>query len=259
MDGPILHAWRVAATGAAFAIFGLGGLALAVFAFPLLGALPAADALARKRRAQRLIHHSFRAFMAYMRIAGLTEIRVKGVERLREPGPRLIVANHPTLLDVVVLGTLLPQLDCVVKRAASMNPFMRGVIAAAGYIPNDGGEALVERCVECIDRGGSLLIFPEGTRSPEGGLGSFQRGAAQIALRSGRPLLPISIRCDPPTLMRGQKWYDVPPRKMQFSIEVGEPIDAPRVRAGESRALAARRLTAELRDFYAKTLQYPAA
>jgi len=154
------------------------------------------------------------------------------------------------------VGSLMPQLDCVVKREAWSNPFMRGVVMAAGYIPNDAGESLVDRCVERIEQGCSLLVFPEGTRSPEGGLGVFQRGAAHAALRSGRPLLPVSIRCEPPTLMRGQKWYEVPPRRMRFSIDVGEPIAPPALSAGEPRGLAARRMTAELRDFFAKRLQY---
>ena len=257
MDGRIKRIWRIAATGSAFALFGVGGLALAFFAVPILRRLSGSP-LERERRTQRLIQRSFHAFMAYMDFVGLSAIRVQGVERLREPGAHLIVANHPTLLDVVVIGSLMPQLDCVVKREAWSNPFMRGIVAAAGYIPNDSGERLVDLCVERIERGGSLLIFPEGTRSPAGGLGSFQRGAAHTALRSGRPLLPVSIRCDPPTLMRGQKWYDVPSRRMQFSIEVGEPIPSPALGTGEPRGCAARRMTAELRDFFAKRLQYPA-
>ncbi len=57
--------------------------------------------------------------------------------------------------------------------------------------------------------------------------------------------------------MRGQKWYDVPPSRMQFSIEVGEPIAPPTLTAGVPRGVAARRMTAELRDFFAKRLQYP--
>jgi 1-acyl-sn-glycerol-3-phosphate acyltransferase len=256
MDGPLRRCWRIVATGSAFALFGIGGVILAATAFPLLRGISRTP-LERERHAQRLVHLSFRAFMGYMGWVGLSAIRVDGLERLRESGQHLIVANHPTLLDVVVLASLMPQLDCVVKRSAWSNPFMRGVIRAVGYIPNDSGEQLVDRCSEHIERGCSLLIFPEGTRSPEGGLGSFQRGAAHIALHTGRPLLPVLIRCDPPTLMRGQKWYDVPPRRMQFSLAVGEPIDPPTLAPGESRALAARRLTAELRDFFAKRLQYP--
>ena len=257
VDGPIKRAWRIVATGSAFAFFGVGGIALTVFAFPILRRLPGGS-LERERRVQRLLHRCFRAFMAYMHLVGLSEIHVRGVERLLDSGPHLLVANHPTLLDVVVMGSLIPQLNCVVKPATWSNPFMRGAVAAAGYIPNDSGAQLVDRCIERIEQGDSLLIFPEGTRSPKGGLGSFQRGAAHTALRSGQPLLPVWIRCDPPTLMRGQKWFDVPLRRMRFSIEVGEPIAPPILAAGEPRGVAARRMTAELRDFFSKRLQYPA-
>jgi 1-acyl-sn-glycerol-3-phosphate acyltransferase len=257
MDGPIQHLWRIVATGSAFALFGLGGLVFAVVAFPILR-LSSGSPLARERRAQRVIHRCFRAFMAYMQFVGLSKIQVRGLERLNAPGPKLLVANHPTLLDVVVMGSLMPQLDCVVKREAWSNPFMRWVVGSAGYIPNDAGETLVDHCVERIERGGALLIFPEGTRSPEGGLGVFQRGAAHAALKSRQPIIPVSIRCDPPTLMRGQKWTDVPPRRMRFSIDVGARIELPALDSDEPRGLAARRLTAELRDFFAKRLQYPA-
>ena len=257
MDGRIARWCRIAGTGSAFALFGISGLALTIFVLPIMGRL-AGDQSQRERRVQRLIHRCFGFFMTYMRIIGLSEVRVRGLEQLRAPGGNLLVANHPTLLDVVILGALLPQLDCVVKREAWSNPFMRGVVRSAGYIPNDSGVELVDNCVERLGAGRSLLIFPEGTRSPKGGLGPLQRGAAHTALRSGRPLTPIFIRCDPPTLMRGQKWYDVPPRRMQFSIEVGEAIDPPIPERGEPRGAATRQINAELRDFFEKRLQYPA-
>ena len=135
---------------------------------------------------------------------------VRGAERLREPGGHLIVANHPTLIDVVLIGSLMPQLDCLVKTDASRNPFMRGVVRVAGYVPNDLGEAVVEACAARLREGRSLLLFPEGTRSMKGGeLGSFHRGAAHVALSSGRRILPLVIHCAPRALTRGQHWYDV--------------------------------------------------
>ena len=157
---------------------------------------------------------------------GVCKLSVQSRERLREPGGLLIVANHPTLIDVVLIGSLLPQLDCLVKIGAWRNPFMRGVVRAAGYVPNDLGEAVVEACAARLREGRSLLLFPEGTRSMKGGdLGAFHRGAAHVALRSGRPLVPLVIRCVPRALGRGQHWYDVGDRPMSFTIEVGEPID----------------------------------
>ena len=232
---------------------------LAFGLFPLVR-LTTRNLREREERAQYLVHLAFRFHVRLMRAMSVCTVNVRGAERLREPGGQLIVANHPTLIDVVLLGSLMPQLDCLVKIGAWRNPFMRGVVNAAGYVPNDLGEAVVEACAARLREGRSLLLFPEGTRSLKGGeLGAFQRGAAHVALQSGRPLRPLVIHCHPRFLTRGQHWYDVADRPMRFTIEVGEPID-PRKWTSEddSRGVASRKLTAALRDFYEARL-YPAA
>ena len=249
------RAWRALRTGLAFAMFGILGLGLGLVVFPLeRWRARGAPADAVERRCQRHVYGVFRVFTALLRGLGLAEVRIRGTEHLLAPGT-LLVANHPTLLDVVMIGACMPQLDCVVKKSAWSNPFMRHVVSATGYVPNDLGEAVIDACAERLRRGRSLLLFPEGQRSPEGGLGPFMRGAAHLALKSGRPLTPVVVRCTPPTLMRGQKWYQVPERRMCFDIEVCKPI---RFQLGadpaEPRAAAARRITSDLRDFYQKRL-----
>ena len=103
--------------------------------------------------------------------------------------------------------------------AKASNPFTRGVVRGAGYVPNDTGESTLEACVARIRAGRTVLLFPEGTRSPRGELGPFRRGAAHVALAAGVPALPISISCRPPGLMRGQAWYEVPERRMQYTLQ----------------------------------------
>ncbi|HEY5657220.1 MAG TPA: lysophospholipid acyltransferase family protein [Myxococcota bacterium] len=255
MRGRISRWWRIGGTGASFALFGAAGVVLGIFVFPVVKGC-ARDAREGEFRVQRLVHWTFRAFIRFMAALDLVEVSVRGGEALRDPGVRLLVANHPTLLDVVMLGALLPQFDCLVKKQAWSNPFMRGVVCSAGYIPNDLGERALDVCADRLRQGRRLLLFPEGTRSPKGGLGPFRRGAAHVALRCRTPLTPVCIRCEPPSLMRGQKWYDVPDARMRFSIEVGEPIDPePLVREAAPRGAAARRLTLALRDFFEKRLQ----
>ena len=255
-----LSRWpRIAGTGISFAVFGIGGLVLAFFGFPLARLL-SKSAQERERRAQYQVHLAFRFHVWLMQKLGVCTLSVREAERLREPGGQLIVANHPTLIDVVLIGSLMPQLDCLVKTDALRNPFMRGAVLATGYVPNDLGEAVVQACVARLREGRSLLLFPEGTRSMKGGeLGAFHRGAAHVALRSGCPIRPLVIHCHPRFLTRGQHWYDVPERPMGFAIEVGDPIDPRKLtRDDESRGVSARKLTAALRDFYQARL-YPAA
>jgi len=240
----------VLATGSAFALFGVLGLVLAAL-FTLLALLPG-DSEARELRCQRIVHHTFRFFIRYMQALGILRFHIEGAEALRMPG-QVVVANHPTLLDVVFLVSQMPQADCVVKAEAWSNPFMRGVVTAAGYVPNDEGEALVDACADRVARGRTLVLFPEGTRSPLRGLGRFRRGAAHIALRAGRPLRPVTIRCEPPSLMRGQRWYAVPPRRMNFTLECADVLDPTLLASGEQRrSVAARVVTAALREFFGK-------
>lgn len=229
---------------------------LAFVVFPVLRRLPGSPAI-RERRCQAVVQRFFRGFLRFTGALGMLRMQVVGAEALREPG-QLVVANHPTLLDAVFLMSLMPQADCVVKRATLSNPFMRGVIRGTGYLSNDRGGELVDACVERLRQGRSLLIFPEGTRSPAGALGSFRRGAAHVALESGKPLRTVVITCTPPALGRGQKWYDMPDERLEIRIDCRSTFDpAPLAVGAASRGVAARRVTAALRDFYAKKQQNP--
>ena len=116
------------------------------------------------------------------------------------------------------------------------------------------GEALVEACVARLRQGRTLLLFPEGTRSPQGRIGSLRRGAARVALRSGEPLLPVVITCEPPTFMKGQRWYEVPQRTAHLTIRFDEPIDWEGHEVAGSLPIAARRLTDAIRDRYERRL-----
>lgn len=233
-------------------LFGVGGAILGALVFPVLRLGPASEA-AKVARVQRLVHLCFRAFVRYMRTVDILEIDVRGAAALRRPAAtgRLIVANHPTLLDVVLLVSRLPQADCIVKRALFENPFLRHVVRGAGYLPNDTGPELIAGMSERLRQGRTLLLFPEGTRSPMRSLGSFQRGAAHAALETGCEVVPVTVRCEPPSLMRGQPWWDVPPRRMHFEIEVCEPwSEVPATDPELGRGLVARALTDRLRDFF---------
>jgi 1-acyl-sn-glycerol-3-phosphate acyltransferase len=258
----VARAWRRLRTGIAFVSFGMLGVSLGVVGVPWIQ-LRTRDEAERRLRAQRGAITAFRVFLRIMTGLGLARLEREGVaERLSGSG-LLVVANHPTLIDAPAILACMRSGACITKQSNTSNPTMSRVIRAAGYIPNVGGQAIVDGCVQSLRQGGSLLLFPEGTRSPEGRLGDFQRGAAHIALESGRDLLPVLVRCDPPTLMRGQKWYDVPDRPFELRLRVGEPIPvAPyqeALREGESRARVARRMTAELREWFEKGLRGVAA
>lgn len=251
----LTHPLRRLGTGLLFAIFGLGAVVVALIAFPVLAWR--SHGVARELAAQRLISRCCAAFVSFGCALRLLALREIDTHRLVD-SPGLVVATHPTLLDVVFLLSRMPQADCIVKAEAWRNPFLRHMVTIAGYVPNRDGPSVIAACVERLRAGRSIIVFPEGTRSPAEGLRPFRRGFAHIALQSGCLVTPVRISCTPPALKRGQPWWDVPDTRLLFMLDVGTSfrVDALQgVDPAASRAHAARAISTEVhRRFEVKDL-----
>lgn len=239
-------AWRFAATAISFGLFGLGGLVLAVIVFPLFN-LFVRDATQREHLARQTVHVVWRFYIRVMVALGVLSFECKGADLLKSERGTLIIANHPSLLDIVFIMSLMDCAQCVVKSAVWRNPFMRGVVRATNYIPNlNDPEQLIEDCARALKAGNNLVIFPEGSRTAPGRKRRYQRGFAYMALRAGAPIRLVTLRCDPPTLLKDDAWYIIPPRRPHWTIEVHERIDLTEALKGVEPAIAVRRLCAQV-------------
>lgn len=224
-------AWRWLGTAASFTLFGLVGILLGGVLFPLGRLVPVAP---RRRAAigRAVVSACFRGFIGFMSGIGVLSYEFRGVERLGRPG-QLILANHPSLIDVVFLIGFAGRPGCVVKASLWRNPFTGGVVSAAGYVPNFPTEAMIEGASAALREGQAMIMFPEGTRTAHGRPFHFHRGAASVAVRAARVVTPVYITVEPTTLTKGERWYRIPPRRPHFALTVGEDIDvAPFVAAG---------------------------
>ncbi|MFA1285348.1 lysophospholipid acyltransferase family protein [Citrobacter telavivensis] len=215
--------WRIAMTGFCFALFGLGGLLLSVVWFNVLLVF-VWDNARRRRIARRSIAASFRLFLTVTRVLGVLDYQMKGVDILRQERGCLVVANHPTLIDYVLLASVMPETDCLVKSALLKNPFLSGVVRAADYLVNSQADALLPASQQRLAQGDTILIFPEGTRTRPGEAMTLQRGAANIAVRCGSDIRVVTIHCSQRMLDKESKWYQVPPTKPLFTVEVRERV-----------------------------------
>ena len=230
-----------------FAAFGSGALALVLLVIPIARICEwrtAGDLVA-----QRWIQRAFRVYALALEAFGYIGLEVRGAARLTR-GPALVVANHPTLLDVVLLIAQLPQADCVVKTAAWRNPFLRGIVSLASYVPNRDGPELVAECARRLRAGRTIVLFPEGSRSLASGLRPFKRGAAHIALASGAALRPVQIECRPRMLGKDQPWWAIPGERVRYTLRVGADVEIGEQAAERSDPLAARRLTEQLQRLF---------
>ncbi|MGH8150774.1 MAG: lysophospholipid acyltransferase family protein [Steroidobacteraceae bacterium] len=244
----LARAWRLAVAATGFALFGLGCLALTLLALPALRLLPG-SARARELRVRRLIGGSMRGLVRLLQAIGALSFEVEGAGRLGRPG-QLILANHPTLFDAVLLLGLAPASTCIVKEALWHNPFVRWPVAAAGYVSNRSADRMIEQAADALRAGQSVIIFPEGTRTAPGQPMRLQRGAAAIAVRAAAVVTPVYIRCNPSTLTKGQPWYRFPERCVNFSLQAGADIDPEPFRRGAPAPIAARELNERLLEAF---------
>ncbi|WP_167469857.1 lysophospholipid acyltransferase family protein [Vibrio aquaticus] len=240
--------WRVVATGFCFAVFGLGGLVLSFIVVPLTK-LFTAEQTEAEYKVQRSIQRSFDLFCRLMKFTGAIDYKIVGAEVLKQDRNCLIVANHPSLIDYVLIASQLERCDCLVKSAIWRNPFMKHIVKAAGYIPNETPDDLLSICEQRFEQGNVLLVFPEGTRTTPGVESKLQRGSAQIAVRTKRDLRLVHISVSPSFLTKETKWYQVPPTKPFFLVEVKDKVEVePFIKQTTSPTIAARRLQQHLAE-----------
>lgn len=132
-------------------------------------------------------------------LSGVT-VEIKGTENLLQNSPQILASNHKGAFDILALQAFIPiQFRWVAKKSLFKIPIIGWSMSLAGYISIDrerAGSAYksIERAAEKVKKGVSVLIFPEGTRSSTGSLLPFKRGGFLLAIKSGVPIIPVSIR-----------------------------------------------------------------
>jgi 1-acyl-sn-glycerol-3-phosphate acyltransferase len=244
--------WRAFGTGLFLAIIGIGGSLLAMTVFPLIALLTRQEEC-RRLRIQWVLHQSFRLYCRAIHLMKIADVRMVEAERLRHLRGTMIIANHPSLLDVVMIMAALPNVQCVVKGGLWKNPFFRLTVEGAGYIRNDlEPEALMQSCVDTLRAGNNLIVFPEGTRTVKGRPMKLHRGFATIALMAEADLQLVRISAEPPLLHKGNPWWRVPETRTEFCMRVCDRLDIKRFMGYRFRSQSSRKLVGFIEEFYAE-------
>jgi len=248
--------WRVLATGFCFAVFGFGGIVLTLLILPIQRFLEPCE-FKRKQKARLTVHYSFKFFVALMHYTGAIHFSVQDKQKFHDLRGQLVLANHPSLIDVVVLISVIKNADCVVKAHLFKNPFMRGVIKGTGYISNEDPQELLNDCEASLAAGNNLIIFPEGTRTTPGEQLKFKRGAANIAARCKAPITSVLISMKPSTLTKGTPWYCVAATKAHFEMRFAtDRFTFNDTFNNEQPAMQARQLTRDLQHYFSEELRH---
>lgn len=246
----INHFWRNLASGICFLVFGIGGLVLTIIVFPIQN-IVYFDRKKRTRIARKTIHYSFKYFINLMIFLGIMDLEIKETSKLKNAEGKVLIANHPSLIDVVILISLIKNADCIVKGALWKNPFVKGAVSGANYISNQcEPETFIDKCNESLNEGSTLVIFPEGTRTVPGQPLRFQRGAGNIAVRCEKDFLPVTIDCDQSFLTKGSKWYQMPKKKPKLVVTIQDAILISEFTRGISASKSSRKVLKAIEEYF---------
>lgn len=197
--------------------------------FALMVMAPTRDRVRRRSRLQRAIQVGFACARGWLRLLRIVDIRTPDPREVALPAPCVLVANHPTHMDILAIFSWARSACTIVKpsiyRRWWLEPLMRGSgqIEGAGGHPLDAAR-LVERSVDRLRDGLTVVVFPEGTRTEEGREMPFHRLAFEIACRSGVPVVPLRIACDPPYLSKTRSVFRPPRTAPVLSVVALAPL-----------------------------------
>jgi 1-acyl-sn-glycerol-3-phosphate acyltransferase len=224
MSNKALYVYRVLAKWFAFFFFGLCTLILLILIFPLMRlALHPKERF--KKYGRRFVSSSMRFYLGVLRVIGIVKVKADDREKFRDLKSKIIAANHPSLLDIIVILSLIPNADCIVNARLARN-IVGGVIRQLYIFNSLDFDDLLKACTESLKQGNCLIVFPEGTRTPRQGKIVFKKGASRIALYSGCNIIPVNIGGnDKYGLGKKEPWAAInPTERYIYKIKVADEI-----------------------------------
>lgn len=207
-----------------FFAFFFGSPVIALVIFPFIR-LTSRDLSEHRRRCTRLLHRGMRGIARAARFVGMVDLDLTplpaSVDRSR---PYVMVSNHPSFIDMMVILGTFEELTCVTKGSWSRHWALGRLLRSTNYLPGPGSglpesEDMLDTMVAHLRAGFSLLVFPEGQRSMTDQLRRFRRGAVEAATRAGVPIVPLYLALDPPYLTKAVPLWKPPPRPPTYAFE----------------------------------------
>jgi len=190
-----------------------------------------------------------------LRVCGI-EVRVRGREHLQDGGAYIFVTNHASMLDIPAIMSVLPRVRIMFKKELSYVPVWGWALRWGHHIMVDRGKGTqaiksLERAAESIKTGGSVILFAEGTRTRDGKLLPFKRGAFTLAAKSGVPIVPISINGSFKILPKSS--LDIRPSPIELVIEA--PIETKGISSREEEIEMMNRVRGIIEQNYREDLE----
>lgn len=176
---------------------------------------------------RQVIMRGFRLYLHILR--GLCGCRfdLDELDALRHEGPLIIAANHPSLLDAVLIVSRLPDAVCVMKASLMDNLLFGSAARIARYVRNDGALQIVKQSQSALQEGAQIVIFPEGTRTSQAPLDPLGSTLGIIARRSNTPVQTVILEFSTPYLGKAWPLFQPPVLPLHCRARLGRRFAAP--------------------------------
>ena len=198
---------------------------LGLLALPMALVLMCLPAAIRIPMGRRLISRILAGYLLFLRIFCSVRVDSMALEKVRLDGPLIIIANHPSLLDAVVLLARLPRAVCVMKGSLRRNILFGPMARLSGYVSNDDPMTLIRQTCDELACGAQILIFPEGTRTRTYPVNPFSEATAFIAARSGVPVQALFIEFSSPYLGKTWPLFKRPVLPLCITVKLGRKFE----------------------------------
>lgn len=205
----------------ALVFFGIGALLLGFVVFPVVQIF-SKNSKNYKIRCAKIVHFLWRILVKYIEITGI--IKVNADEKNSLIKNKIIVASHPSYIDILLLIALVPNSLCLAKNSILNNFVMKNIVKSL-YITNDGSvEDFLKKSKSALDDGFNVIIFPTGKRVDEGEEVHIYKGAAQLAIKSKYPIVPVKISTSEPFLTKNHSIFQIGEKTVEFVIKTQDEI-----------------------------------
>ncbi|MFT8542516.1 lysophospholipid acyltransferase family protein [Acetobacter sp.] len=216
-------------TGGVFVVLDAG-------AFVLRHTMP--EGARRRRVARRWLCTMAKVAVRYLHAAGILDCDMAELAAIAQRRNLVLVANHPSRLDCLLLAAAMPHMVCVTKASIWERGVLGSTLRTAGYVRHDTLLRIIGPASQALHEDCQLLLFPEGTRSRAGAEpGPVQPGFAAIAQRTRSDVQVVLIETPSPYLSQGWPFLKRPPLPMRYSIKLGPHFAAPKRDEASGRAL----------------------
>ena len=196
-----------------FILFGIGAIFLNFLIFPFIKQ--------DKIFCSKIIHKCWKYFTKFLILIGLIGVDIKHLEKIEN---KVIVATHPSFIDIVILIGLIPKTTCFVKKELTKNFVMKNIVNSI-FISNELEiEDMKKETKKMLDMGFNLIVFPTGSRHRKNEHPKIKKGAATIALNANKDIIPIEITSSEDFLFIHQPFYEEEKKRVIFEIEQLETI-----------------------------------